>query len=77
MSLYDLDTNELAIAASGCGMLLSLRNLLLSMCDGADSRSGRAKGVSEGYILFIGEQFLRRLRVAFLKLIHRQAQSLD
>jgi hypothetical protein len=63
MSLYDLDTNELAIAASGCGMLLSLRNLLLSMCDGADSRSGRAKGV--------------RLRVAFLKLIHRQAQSLD
>jgi len=42
--LYDLDANELAISGLRCGTIYDLGNLL-------PPTHGRAKGVSEGYVL--------------------------
>jgi hypothetical protein len=47
------------------------------MRDGADLGCGRAKGVSEGYVLSVGEQLLRRLGVPFLELIDCQLPLLE
>jgi len=74
--LYHLDAKELAICELRCGMLLSLRNLLPSMRDGADSRCGRAKGVREAYIFPMGEQLLRRFGVSFQEFIARRVPLL-
>jgi hypothetical protein len=70
--LYDLDANRLAISELRRGMLLGLRYLLPSMCDGANPSSGRAKWVSDGHVVSVGEQLLRRPGVPFLELIYRR-----
>src|SRR5215218_9630574 len=72
MLFYDLNASGLAISDLRRGMLLGLNNLLPSMRDGADPRSGRAKRVSEGHVVSVGEQLLRRPGVPFLELIYHR-----
>jgi hypothetical protein len=74
---YDLDASGLAISELRCGMFLGPRNLLPSMCNRANPRRGRTKGVSKGYIFSMGEQLLRRLGIPSLELIYRQAPLLE
>src|SRR5215212_522358 len=61
---YDLEASGYAISASRCGTLHALSNLL-------PSPHGRTLGVSEGYVVSMGEQALRRLGVSFDELICR------
>jgi hypothetical protein len=52
-------------------MLLGLSDLLPSSRNGADPRGGRAKRVSEGYVLLVGEYLLHGSEVSFEELICR------
>src|SRR5919202_7099776 len=56
--LYDIEASDLATADLQCGTLHSLSDLIPSM-------RWRAKGVSEGYVVPVGEHLLIRFGVAF------------
>jgi hypothetical protein len=62
---YGLEAQVLAISEIRGGTLYGLSNLL-------PPTRGRAKGVSEGYVISMGEQILHRFRVSFHELIQRQ-----
>ena len=62
--LYGLDATVLTIPELRCGTLNGLSDLLLST-------HGRAKGVSEAYVLPMGEELLRRFGVSFQELTRR------
>jgi hypothetical protein len=59
---YDLEASSHAISACRCGTLHGLSNLL-------PPTHGRPLGVSEGYVVSMGEQLFRRLGVSFDELI--------
>ena len=61
---YDLEASGYPISASRCRTLHGLSNLL-------PPTHGRALGVSEGYVVSMGEQLFRRLGVSFDELICR------
>jgi hypothetical protein len=61
---YDLEASGYAISASRCGPLHGLSNLL-------PPTHGRTLGVSEGYVVSMREQPLRRLGVSFDELTRR------
>jgi hypothetical protein len=60
--LYDLEANGLAISDLRCGTVRVLSNLI-------PPTHGRAKGVSEGYVVSTGPQLQQRLWVSFEELI--------
>jgi hypothetical protein len=51
MLRYDLDANELAISDLRCGTFPGLSNLI-------PPTHGRAKGVSEGYVVSTGPELI-------------------
>jgi hypothetical protein len=59
---YYLDANELAISGLRCGTVRGLSNLI-------PPTHGRAKGVSEGYVVSTGLELFQRLGVPFEELI--------
>src|SRR5215212_3950293 len=61
---YQLEANDLAISVVRGGTLHSRGSLL-------PSTYGRAKGVSEGYVVSMGEHLLHRLGVSFEELTQR------
>jgi hypothetical protein len=67
---YVLKANDLAISELRCGTLHSRSNLL-------PSTRGRAKGVSEAYVLLMGEHHLHGLRVPFHELTQRALTLLN
>ena len=69
--LHYLDFNDLTISGLRCGMSCGLSDLIPSMRNRADSTYGRAKRVSEGYVLSMREKLLHRLGVTFRELTCR------
>jgi hypothetical protein len=65
-----LSLNHLAISNLRCGVVNNGSGLLPSTCE-------RAQGVTEGYVLSMGEPLLYGFRISFQKFTHRQIELLD
>src|SRR4029453_13646604 len=65
-----LSLNHLAISNLRCGVVHNGSGLLPSTYE-------RAQGVTEGYVLSMGEPLLYGFRISFKKFTHRQIELLD